>query len=473
MDDILIADDNSNIRSILSEILQNRGYKTREASSGSLCLEMFYNSKPNLILLDIRLSDPEMDGIGVLTRIRKNDAGTPIIIMSGHGNIEIAVKAIQKGAFDYLEKPIMTGKLMNTVRNAMELVSLRRQVMQNQIDQDDFTLLTGSSPGFNHYKEELINVAKNLKSRVLITGEQGSGKTAAAKFIHVNSQFANGPFITVNLATIDQDKMMVALFGKTSEKSFEHGYFDMAEGGCLYLKEITYLPLDVQKQLATALARERFHPVSTQNNKGDGHRFNIKIIASTHRDLSKFSEELVYPPLIARISTFKVETPSLREIRDDIPELANFFLYNFHKTHGWPVRELSKEAEKFMMSLEWSGNIRQLKNIIERILISNQTDKPISIDELAQSSSEYKTNLSSVISWKYSDLSLKKAREEFEREYLITQINRFGGSITHATKIIGIERTALHRKLKGLGIDIKNISGNRFAEYTGETTQLE
>ncbi|MCY4445545.1 MAG: sigma-54 dependent transcriptional regulator [Rhodobacteraceae bacterium] len=465
MDDILIVDDNSKIRSILAELLQNRGYKTREANSGSSCLKHFFDSKPSLVLLDIRLSDPEMDGIEVLSRIRKNDAGTPIIVMSGHGTIEIAVKAMQMGAYDYLEKPIMTGRLMNIIKNSMELVALRRRVMQQPIDQEEFPVLIGSSPRFIFFKNQLDEVAKNLKARVLLNGPQGSGKSAGAKYIHLKSQFANGPFITVNLPTIASDQVMAALFGKVTDSSYEHGYFDMAEGGCLYLKEITSLPMPVQRQLAQVLALETFYPVGIQDGTQNRHRFNIKIIASTHQDFSELPEDFIYPPLVDRLSAFTIKSPPLSAIRDDIPELANFFLYSLHKSHGWPLRELSKEAEKFMVAMEWSGNIRQLKNIIERILISNQTEKPISLDELAQSSSDNQTKAHSLICNKFVDLSLKEAREEFEREFIITQINRFNGSITHATKAIGIERTALHRKMKSLGIEIKNVAGNRKAVY--------
>ncbi len=451
MDYILVVDDNSKIRDILSELLRNKGYETREADSGSSCLGQFAAAKPSLILLDIRLNDPEMDGVEILKRIRQKDAGTPVIIMSGHGNIEIAVKAMQIGAFDYLEKPILTGRLLNTVKNAMELVTLRRQVLY-QSNPDGRPILLGSSPTFLRYREQLDQAAKSMKASVLLKGAQGTGKETAARLIHTHSHYSNGPFVSVNIPLIAADMIGPALFGIVSEHSSEQGYFDMAEGGCLYLEEISALPLDVQRQLTEVLAQDQFCRVNEKAVPQGGHRFNAKVIASTSKDLSCLTDREIYPPFLERVSNHDIATPSLSDIRDDIPRLADHFIANLHTTHGWPKRELSKDALQFLLSTKWDGNVRQLKNILERVMINNQTQKPISLNELVQSTSERQADFASIISGKYRDLSLKDARQEFEREYIMTQIKRFGGNISQATQIIGLSRSTLHRKLNHLGI---------------------
>ena len=462
MDDILIVDDNSRIRNLVAEILQDTGYSTRQASSGAECLEEFQRFRPCMVLLDIRLQDPHMDGLQVLQTIRKGDAATPIIIMSAHGNIEIAVKAMRLGAFDYIEKPIRVDRLLSVVRNAMELVFLRRQVKVLRVSQTNPSLLIGSSEVFQKYRNNLEQKAK-INARVLLTGPSGSGKETAARYIHAQSQQSKGPFLTANIPTMDLEKIEAVLFGRHSDTGHQgSGLIELAHGGTLFLKEICALPVDLQQKLISVIVKNQVVRVGgTENLKVD-----VRFLSSTSRDPEKeIANDTLLPSLLERLATYQVEVPPLEAIRADIPELSTSFLYLFHKTQGWPLRELSKEAESFLVSSEWPGNIRQLRNIIERILITGKSRGPISVDEVVSSSSEIELDSVAVVSGKFLELPLREARIKFEREYISAQINQFGGNISRAAQFIGMERAALHRKLKSLGIVTKTISGSRVAGY--------
>ena len=462
MDDILIVDDNSRIRNLVAEILRDKGYTTRLASSGSECLEEFQRYRPCMVLLDIRLQDPHMDGLQVLQTIRKGDAATPIIIMSAHGNIEIAVKAMRLGAFDYIEKPIRVDRLLSVVRNAMELVFLRRQVKVLRVSQTKHSLLIGSSDVFKKYKNTLEQKAK-MNARVLLIGPPGSGKETAARYIHAQSQQSTGPFLTANIPSLDPEKIEAVLFGSHSDTGHQgSGLIELAHGGTLLLKEICALPIDLQQKLISVIVKSQLVRVGgTENLKVD-----VRFLSSTSKDMEQeIANGNLLPSLHERLATYQVEIPPLEAIRSDIPELSASFLYLFHKTQGWPLRELSKEAESFLVSSEWPGNIRQLKNIIERILITGNSRDPITVDEVISSSSEIELDSVSIISGKYLELPLREARVKFEREYISAQINQFGGNISRAAQFIGMERAALHRKLKSLGIVTKTISGSRVAGF--------
>ncbi|MCY4185041.1 MAG: sigma-54 dependent transcriptional regulator [Rhodobacteraceae bacterium] len=462
MDDILIVDDNSRIRNLVAEILHDKDYSIRQASSGSECLEEFKKTKPCMILLDIRLQDPRMDGLQVLQTIRKVDAATPIIIMSAHGNIEIAVKAMRLGAFDYIEKPIRVDRLLSVVRNAMELVLLRRQVKVLRISQSNPKLLIGSSRVFKKYKSLLDQMSK-INARVLLSGPSGSGKETAARYIHAQSHLAKGPFLTANIPTMDPEKIESILFGTTSDNGQRiSGLIELAHGGTLYLKEVCALPIDLQQKLLGVIVKNQII------NEGGIEilKVEIRFLSATSRDIEREIESgQLLPSLQERLATYRIEVPPLEANRSDIPELAASFLYLFHKTQGWPLRELSKEAESFLVSSEWPGNIRQLKNIIERILITGKSDEPITLDEVVSSSAEVNSNTVSAFSGSYLSLPLREARVIFEREYISAQINQFGGNISKAAQFIGMERAALHRKLKSLGIVTRNISGSRVAGF--------
>ncbi len=462
MDDILIVDDNSRIRTLVAEILRDKGYSTREASSGSECLEEFQRIRPCMVLLDIRLQDPHMDGLQVLQTIRKGEAATPIIIMSAHGNIEIAVKAMRLGAFDYIEKPIRVDRLLSVVRNAMELVLLRRQVNVLRVSQTSPSLLVGTSDVFQKYKYRLEQKAK-LNARVLLMGPPGSGKETAARFIHSQSQHAKGPFLAANIPSIDPERIEAVLFGSHSDNGQQvPGLIELAHGGTLFLKEICALPVDLQQKLISVIVKNQLVRVGGTENL----KVEVRFLSSTSSDMDQEIENgNLLPSLLERLATYRIEVPPLEAIRSDIPELSASFIYLFHKTQGWPLRELSKEAESFLVASEWPGNIRQLKNTIESILITGKSRDPITVDEVVSSSSETELEASSVMSGKYLDLPLREARIKFEREYISAQINQFGGNISRAAQFIGMERAALHRKIKSLGIVTKNISGSRVAGF--------
>ncbi len=462
MDDILIVDDNTRIRNLVAEILRDKGFSTREASSGSECLQEFQKARPSMILLDIRLQDPHMDGLQVLQTIRKVEAATPIIIMSAHGNIEIAVRAMRMGAFDYIEKPIRVDRLISVVRNAMELVMLRRQVKVLRVSQTKTSLLIGSSDVFKKYKYALDQKAK-INARVVLVGPPGSGKETAARYMHSQSQQSKGPFLTANLQSIDPEKLESVLFGSHSE-SGQHtsGLIELAHGGTLYLKEICALPTDIQHKLTSVIVKNQF----TRAGGNEYLKVDVRFLSSTTRDLEKETAAgNILSSLLERLATYEIDVPPLEALRSDIPEMAESFLYLYHKMNGWPLRELSKEAEAFLVSSEWPGNIRQLKNVIERILITSDNKDPISVEEVVSSSTDLELDSVSFVSGKFLELPLREAREIFEREYISAQINQFGGNISKAAQFIGMERAALHRKIKSLGIVTKNISGSRVAGF--------
>ncbi len=467
--DILIVDDERDIRELISDILEDEGFSTRLAGSSDEAVAQVKSDLPALMILDIWLKDSTMDGIDILKMVKREHPEVPVVIISGHGNIEIAVAAIKQGAYDFIEKPFNIDQLMVVITRAMETSRLRRENTALKRRDDGPREMLGSSAAFRALKNNLDKVTKS-NGRILLTGPAGSGKELAARYIHANSDRAAAPFVVVNSASIDADRMEEVLFGRESgERGVEAGLFEEANGGVIYFDEVADMPLGTQSKILRVLVDQRFQRV------GGTEKINvdIRVISSTNKDLKaeievgNFREELYH-----RLNVVPISVPALADRREDIPELAAHFLKLFNRDQGLSLRELSAEAEAMLQAQNWPGNIRQLKNMIERILILGDGTGPIQASELPLSegggdnggSSDQALTLPSAL----ATLPLREAREAFEREYLLTQINRFGGNISRTASFVGMERSALHRKLKSLGVVTGTKAGARVAYVVQE-----
>ncbi len=461
MSDILIVDDERDIRELISDILEDEGYTTRLAGNSDDAMKEVNAEPPALLILDIWLKDSKMDGIDILKTVKRDNPDVPIIIISGHGNIEIAVAAIKQGAYDFIEKPFNIDQLLVVIRRAMETSRLRRENTALRRKDTGAAEMVGSSAAFRALVGQLDKVTKS-NGRVMLTGPAGSGKEVAARYIHANSNRASAPFVTVGCASIDAERMEEVLFGRESpERGIEPGLLEQAHGGVVYFDEVADMPLGTQSKILRVLVDQQF----TRVGGTDKVRVDIRVISSTNRNLEaeigagNFRQELYH-----RLNVVPIEVPSLEERREDIPELAAYFIEGFHQTQGLPARVLSDEAVTLMQTMIWPGNVRQLKNLIERVLILGDGTGPIEARELPSDDDKPGEEGRVVISGTLATMPLREAREAFEREYLLTQINRFGGNISRTANFVGMERSALHRKLKSLGVVTSNKAGARIAE---------
>lgn len=465
MSDILIVDDERDIRELISDILKDEGYATRLAANSDDCMAEINSEPPALMILDIWLKDSRMDGIDILKSVKRDNPDVPIIIISGHGNIEIAVAAIKQGAYDFVEKPFNIDQLLVVIRRAMETSRLRRENATLRRRDVTSSEMIGSSPAFRALRGQLDKVTKS-NGRVMLTGQPGSGKEVAARYIHLNSSRATGPFVTVSSASIEPERMEEVLFGReTSERGVEKGLLEQAHGGVVYFDEVADMPPGTQSKILRVLTEQQFSRVGGS----DKVRVDLRVISSTTRDLQaeivagRFRQELY-----DRLNVVPVAVPALEERREDIPELARHFIEGFNRTQGLPLRALSAEAEALMQTMAWPGNIRQLRNVIERVLILGEGGGPIEARELPGQGDGQAEEGRIVLSGGLATLPLREARELFEREYLLTQINRFGGNISRTATFVGMERSALHRKLKSLGVVTTSKSGARIAHLEDE-----
>ena len=455
MSDILIVDDERDIRELISEILIDEGYTTRLAGTSDDAIREVTSQPPGLLILDIWLKDSDMDGIDILKKVKSDYPEVPVVIISGHGNIEIAVAAIKQGAYDFIEKPFNIDQLLVVIRRAMETSRLRRENITLRKKDAPVSDLIGSSAGFRALVSQLDKVAKS-NSRIMLRGGSGVGKETAARYIHAQSDRAAGPFVVVGCATIEPDRMEEVLFGRESgDQNWAQGLLEQAHGGVIYFDEVADMPLVTQSKILRVLVDQKFQRVGGN----DQIKVDLRVLSSTSCDLEveiaerRFREELYH-----RLNVVPVEVPTLEERREDIPELVEHFVEHFNQTQGLNMRKLSDDAATLLQTLPWPGNIRQLKNVIERILILSDGTGPISADEIPTDKQKSAgANDGGGMSANWATLPLREAREAFEREYLITQINRFGGNISKTANFVGMERSALHRKLKSLGV----ISGNK------------
>jgi two-component system, NtrC family, nitrogen regulation response regulator NtrX len=462
---ILIVDDEQDIRELIGDILRDEGFTVRLAANSDDCMAEINAEPPALMILDIWLKDSRMDGIDILKTVKRDNPDIPIIIISGHGNVEIAVAAIKQGAYDFIEKPFNIDQLMVVVSRAMETSRLRRENQEFRRRDVTSSNMVGSSSAYRLLKLNLDKVTKS-NARVMLTGEPGSGKEMAARYIHMNSARANAPFVTVASAAIEPDRMEEVLFGReTPDRGVEQGLLEQAHGGIVYFDEIGDMPLGTQSKILRVLTEQQF----TRLGGTDKVRVDLRVISSTSRNLAadigmgRFRQELY-----DRLTVVPIPVPALAERRDDIPALARHFIDWFNKSQGLPVRDLSADAEAQLKAMPWPGNVRQLRNVIERVLILGDSAGPIDPSELPEAEPKSDLRPSLLLPAAIAALPLREARELFEREYLLTQISRFGSNISRTASFVGMERSALHRKLKSLGLANHARGGRGFGDLGEE-----
>jgi two-component system nitrogen regulation response regulator NtrX len=460
MGDILITDDERDIRELISDILKDEGFTTRLAGTSDECMAQIDKAIPALMILDIWLKDSRMDGIDILKQVKRDHPEVPVVIISGHGNIEIAVSAIKQGAYDFIEKPFNIDQLMVVIRRAMETSRLRRENIELKRTDAALTEMLGESAAFRTLISQLEKVTKS-NGRVMLTGESGSGKETAARYIHINSDRGDMPFVSVNCASIEPDRMEEVLFGRENEgRGVEPGLLENANGGVIYFDGVAEMPLGTQAKLLRVLVDQKFQRVGGV----DKVQVDVRVISSTNKDLQVAIEaETFRQELYHRLNVVPIHVPSLEERREDIPLLAAHFIEELNKSQGLGARHLSDEAAALLQTMAWPGNARQLKNVMERVLILRDATGAIEAKELPIQSDSPAEQGRVLLSGSLATLPLRDARELFEREYLLTQINRFGGNISRTASFVGMERSALHRKLKTLGVVTSNKAGARVA----------
>ena len=463
MSDILVVDDERDIRELICDILRDEGFSTRMAGNSDDCMAELQSEAPSLMILDIWLKDSNMDGIDILKTVKRDNPDIPVVIISGHGNIEIAVAAIKQGAYDFIEKPFNIDQLLVVIRRAMEASKLRRENSSLKRGETRVSEMIGQSVAIKALKLQLDKVTKS-NGRVMLTGGAGSGKEVAARYIHANSNRSDGPFVTVNSASIAPEQMEVVLFGRESpERGVEQGLLEQANGGVVYFDEVGEMPYGTQSKILRVLVDQAFQRVGGTSKV----RVDLRVLSSTNHDLpaeieaGTFREELYH-----RLNVVPIDVPSLEERREDIPLLAQYFIEQFNREQGLPLRELGEDAKAMLQTMRWPGNVRQLRNMIERVLILGDGTGPIDAKDLPGQTEEAGSAEGEdvALSATLTTLPLREARELFERHYLMAQINRFGGNISRTAAFVGMERSALHRKLKSLGVVTTNKSGARVAQ---------
>ena len=457
--DILVVDDERDIRDLVAGVLSDEGYECRTTGDSESAIAMVDERRPSLVLLDVWLHGSPRDGLEVLDAIKAREPGLPVIIFSGHGNIDTAVSAVSRGAMDFIEKPFEAGKLLHLVERATETERLRREnerLREGMASPDEFT---GNSSVINQVRATLKRVA-NTGSRVLVSGPAGAGKEVAARLLHAWSPRANKAFVTVNSARITPDRFEHELFGEEADgKLVRAGLLEMADGGTLYLDEVADMPENTQARILRVLTDQSFVRVGGNRQVG----VDVRVVSSSARDLlveiaeKKFREDLFY-----RLNVVPIDIPPLADRRDDIPALAEHFFTRYAREQGLTPPGVTPEAMAALQAYDWPGNVRQFRNVIERtiILAPRENFKTITPEmlpeEITGGSSDSGAGMSNLMG-----VPLREARESFEREYLRIQIRRFSGNISKTAGFIGMERSALHRKLKLLGMNERNGDGDK------------
>ena len=450
--DILVVDDERDIRELVAGVLEDEGYATRGAGDSDAALEAIADRRPSLVLLDVWLQGSKLDGLELLDEIKRRDASIPVLVISGHGNLDTAVAAIRRGAADFIEKPFEAERLLLMVERATETERLRREVASLRASVGREEDLTGTSGAINSVRATLKRVA-STGSRVLISGGAGVGKEVAARLLHGWSQRAAGPFIILSCARMQPERVEEELFGvEEGGDLIRPGLLEQAHGGTLFLDEIADMPIATQGRILRVLTDQSFSRVGgTRVVKVD-----VRVVSATARDLQneiaegRFREDLYY-----RLNVVPVSIPPLTERREDIPVLIEHFVAHYASGRRVPTPEVAPDAMVALQSYEWPGNVRQLRNIVERTVILAPGDRigRIELDLLpAEVLGKPGDSGGGMGSNAIMGAPLKEARESFEREYLKVQIRRFSGNISRTASFIGMERSALHRKLKLLGI---------------------
>jgi len=452
--DILIVDDEADIRDLISDILKDAKYDTRTAHNSDTAFKAIAERVPSVLILDIWLQGSELDGLGILEMVKKKYPHMPVIMISGHGNIETAVSAIKTGAYDFIEKPFKEDRLLLLVARAIEYARLRSENTELKTRGKLETTLTGNSQAIQHLRHSLEKIAPT-SSRVLITGLPGTGKEMFARLVHGKSPRANNNFVVMNAMGLSPDRVEAELFGIEDSNptggAEKLGLFERAHNGTLFIDELADMPLETQGRMLRALQDQAFMRVrGTRRVEVD-----VRVIAASNRDLeAEIAAGRVREDLYYRLNVVPIRMPSLKERREDIPELCRYFLRRASEMAGMHLRELSAEAVAMLQSYHWPGNVRQLRNMMEWLLImTSDTREPIGADELPPEILSSNPVLARPeTNADIMSMALREARELFEKQYLAAQIERFGGNISKTSSFVGMERSALHRKLKMLGI---------------------
>jgi two-component system nitrogen regulation response regulator NtrX len=450
--DILVVDDEADIRELVSGILEDEGHRCRLARDSDEALKIIEERRPNLVILDIWLQGSRLDGLEVLSIIKRIHPDLPVVIISGHGNIETAVTAIKRGAYDYIEKPFKADRLVLVTLRALEASQLKREVKHLKERSTQSAEMIGKSTAMNQLRSQIDRVAPT-NSRILIRGASGSGKELVARVLHAKSQRTDRPFVVLNAAAMAPDRVEEELFGTEDRTGGPRkvGALEEAHGGTLYIDEVADMPLETQGKVLRVLVEQKFLRLGgTQKVSVD-----VRIISSTSRDLEReMAEGRFREDLYHRLNVVPLRVPGLAERREDIADLIQFFVQQIAETSGLAARRIGEDAIAVLQAHDWPGNVRELRNNIERLMIlaGGAPDTVITADMLPE---EIGSNVPLPVNGgaeHLMSLPLREAREIFEREYLLAQINRFGGNISRTAEFVGMERSALHRKLRALGV---------------------
>jgi DNA-binding NtrC family response regulator len=446
---ILVVDDEPDIRSIVKEILEDEGFSVDIAEDAEQARHLRKSFNPDLVLLDIWM--PGTDGISLLKEWKETKTlNIPVIMMSGHGTVETAVEATKVGAYDFIEKPLSLAKLILTVNHALENISLQQENEQLRTQSKYADLPSGKSRAMLQLHEQIARIA-NHNTPVLITGETGSEKEIFARELHKQSNLSHAPFISVSVSALSPDNAIPALYGSEAQGIIRKGLIEMADGGILFLKDIADMDITLQARLQNTIENQQF----TRVGGTETHGINVRFIAATSQNLEelvqegKFRDDLYY-----QLNVLHLKIPPLREHHEDIPELLDYFIEYFVKHQGLPRRQFNVAAHNYLRNYDWPGNIRELKNLVQRLLIMGiRTNIDIDEIEIALGKQQNQTNDKEFNA--NFELPLRQAREQFEKAYLQYKLERANGSVSKVASDIGMERTHLYRKIKSLGIDIK------------------
>ena len=450
--DILIVDDEADIREMVAGILEDDGHRTRVARDSDEALKAVEERRPHLVILDIWLQGSRLDGLEVLNIIKKAHPELPVVIISGHGNIETAVTAIKRGAYDYIEKPFKADRLVLVTLRALEASNLKREVRELRERSVVSSEMIGKSTAINQLRSSIERVAPT-NSRVLIRGSSGTGKELCARVMHQMSLRKDGPFVVLNAAAMAPDRVEEEMFGTEDHTGPRKvGALEEAHGGTLYIDEVADMPLETQGKVLRVLVEQKFQRVGG----GPKVSVDVRIISSTSRDLEREMQEGRFrEDLYHRLNVVPIRVPALTERREDIPVLVEYFMDRIGSSTGLQKRTIGDDAMAALQAHNWPGNVRQLRNNVERLMII-AADAPEGVITADLLPAEVGNSTPAVSQGAGSEriiaLPLRDAREMFEKEYLIAQINRFGGNISRTAEFIGMERSALHRKLKSLGV---------------------
>jgi two-component system, NtrC family, nitrogen regulation response regulator NtrX len=453
--DILIVDDEADIRELVAGILEDEGFSVRSAKDADEALTAIEARRPHLVLLDIWLEGSRLDGLALLEVVKGQHPDLPVVMISGHGNIETAVAAIKRGAYDFIEKPFNADRLVVCATRALETLRLKREVQALKHLVPHAQRLVGNSTAINQLRLTIERVAPT-NSRILIVGPSGAGKELAARMIHAASGRATGPFIVINAAAITPERMEPELFGIESAgngASRKIGALEEAHSGTLFIDEIADMPRETQNRILRVLTEQTFERTGSNTRVS----VDVRVITSTSRNLeAEIAEGRFREDLYHRLSVVPIRVPPLSERREDISDLVDYFLDQISASTGLPRRLIGADALAVLQSHSWPGNVRQLRNNVERLLILAGGDPQATVTAAMlppDVGALVPTMPTEAGGEQLLSLPLRDAREAFEREYLIAQINRFGGNISRTAEFVGMERSALHRKLKALGVD--------------------